>query len=68
MGDRHIPRWSVTVQFRTDDGPVEAHYAIEELSELHNLIELGPDWNTIEKIEVTLARTTGRLTLEQAHG
>ena len=61
-----IPRWHVVVRYNADAGPVEVEYDIEELDELHALIERGPDWNTLVDIKVTLARTTGRVTLEAA--
>ena len=29
---------------------------IEEIEELHHIIELGPNWNTLERIVITLNR------------
>lgn len=60
------PRWRAVIHYRSDKGPVDVRHDIEELDELHNLVELGPDWNSIERIEITLARTTGRCTIEEA--
>lgn len=41
---------------------------IEELDELHDLIERGPDWHCIKDIRVTLLRKDGEqpMTLETA--
>jgi hypothetical protein len=38
---------------RTDDPAV---VEFEELVELHHLVEMGPDWNEIQQIVVTLNR------------
>lgn len=50
-----LPRWRATVTYRTDHGPNPVVHDIEELDELHNLVERGPDWNTITSIHVELA-------------
>lgn len=47
-------RWIATVTYRTDNGPSDVDHHIEELEELHDLIERGPDWNAILKIEIVL--------------
>lgn len=49
-------RWFVTVTYRTEAGPLEVEHDVDELYELHDLVERGPDWNTVEKIEIRLAR------------
>jgi hypothetical protein len=67
---RQARRWHATVTYRTDDGPLEVEHDFEELRELHDLVELGPHWDTIIKIVVTLARRSDEehpdLTVEQA--
>jgi len=50
------PRWKADVYYRSDDGDLIVTHDIEEILDLHMLIERGPDWNTIIKIEITLAR------------
>jgi hypothetical protein len=30
----------------------------EEIADLHNIVERGPDWNEIEQIMITLNRTS----------
>jgi hypothetical protein len=48
-----LPRWHVTVQYRMAAGPLDVEHDIEELVELHDLIEQGPNWDTILRIEIT---------------
>jgi hypothetical protein len=60
-------RWVATVTYRTQAGPLAVEHDIEELRELQNLIERGPDWNTIASIEIILARPTNPdLTIEHS--
>jgi hypothetical protein len=47
-------RWLAVVTYRAEVGPVEVDHHLEELEELQDLIERGPDWNTIISIVVTL--------------
>ena len=62
-----MTRWHATIFYRSDAGPVDVDHDFEELEELHDLVERGPDWNTIIQIIVTLARTTDEgLTIERA--
>lgn len=60
-------RWSATVLYRTDTGLVDVSHDIEELEDLHQLVESGPDWNTIEKIEIVrIGNPTPNLTVDEA--
>ncbi len=64
-----MKRWKVILEHRTDFGPVETEFEIEELDELPELFERGPDWRTMIRCTVTLARNTeSNLTVEQAAG
>jgi hypothetical protein len=47
-------RWIATVKYRTDAGITEVDHQFEEIFELHDLIERGPDWNCIESIHIEL--------------
>ena len=47
-------------------GIIEVDHYLEELSELEPLVERGPDWNTILKIEITLELRTSVMTIEEA--
>ncbi|WP_296101214.1 hypothetical protein [uncultured Agrobacterium sp.] len=62
-----VARWKAVAEYRSDAGVVDVEYAIEELDELHDLIERGPDWNTLIRITVTFARPVcALLTIEEA--
>lgn len=61
------PRWHIVRTYRSATGPVELEDDIEELRELHHVVEHGPDWDTLVDIRVMLNRPTHPgLTLEQA--
>lgn len=61
------PRWTARVTYRIEKGEMVAFYHFEELEALQALVEAGPDWNTIIKIEIILARVTHPgLTVEAA--
>jgi hypothetical protein len=47
-------RWIATVKYRTDAGLTEVDYQFEEMFELQDLIERGPDWNCIESVHIEL--------------
>ena len=63
-----LVRWIARVFYRTESGLVDVQHDMEELEELHNLVERGPHWDAIEKIEIRRAIPTGELiTVEEAH-
>jgi hypothetical protein len=47
-----IKRWMAEISYN-DDKPTDV-VAFEELFELQDIVERGPNWNTIEQIVVTL--------------
>jgi hypothetical protein len=47
-------RWMVEVRFR--DGASPWIFVVEELEQIDERIELGPDWRTIDQIVITLNR------------
>ena len=59
-------RWRVTIFYRSDNGLIDVEHGVEELSEIEPIVERGPNWNTIERIEIKLD-TVGyvSLTLEK---
>jgi len=62
-----MARWKAVAEYRSRAGIVDVEYAVEELEELHDLIERGPDWNTLIKITVTFNRPVCELlTIEEA--
>ena len=56
MSEDTLLRWDVTIWYRTKNGAIDVVHHVEEIHEVHDLIERGPDWNTIEHIEIRLAR------------
>ena len=51
-------RWCMTVIYRGEVGPVVVDYDIEELDEVSEIIERGPDWNAILDISIQLSRVS----------
>jgi len=49
-------RWKAVIDYRTDEGLKCLEYYFEEISELHLIIEHGPDWNFLVRCIVTLNR------------
>lgn len=47
-------RWIAVITYRSEHGPVEVEHHLEEIESLHNLVEFGPDWHTIEGIAIRL--------------
>jgi hypothetical protein len=50
--DHSNKRWMAEIFY--NDGSETEIVAFEELHELHHLVEMGPNWNTIERIVITL--------------
>lgn len=60
-------RWAMSVTYRTESGPTVVDYDIEEISEAHDIIERGPDWNAILDITIQLITVEeGGVTLSAA--
>ena len=49
-------RWKAVIEYRTEDGAESVEHYFEELSELHLIIEHGPDWNLLIRCTITLNR------------
>jgi hypothetical protein len=47
-------RWLIEIGYRTESGSITVDHYVEELEDLHDVVERGPDWNTIEEIRVHL--------------
>lgn len=50
-------RWLATIHYRTDAGVIDVQHALSEIEDLHDLVEAGPHWDTIERIEIVRAGT-----------
>ena len=57
--NRHF-RWTATITYRSKRGDIVVDHHFEELDELQNIVERGPDWNSIVSINIVLnpKRTT----------
>ena len=53
-------RWIVVAYYRTDAGMIDVQHDIEELSELDEIVERGPSWYALDRIEIKTARQTGQ--------
>ena len=47
-----LARWEATVTYRHDFGSVEVPMLLRELSDHHDRIECGPQWDTVVRIEI----------------
>ena len=45
-------RWRALIRYRSRRGAVTKECWLAELEDLHDVVELGPHWDTIELIEV----------------
>jgi hypothetical protein len=62
-----LVRWIATVHYRTGLGMVDVQHDLEELDELQDLVERGPHWDTIDRIDVVRADGRERgLTIDEA--
>jgi hypothetical protein len=59
-------RWLVTINYITNTGVPPVEHDVEELGEIEEIVERGPDWNTIESIVIRLARRAYNTTIEEA--
>ena len=49
-------RWMAEITYRNGDAPMIVQF--EELADLHDIVELGADWNVIEQIVITRNRSS----------
>ena len=64
IGDRAIVvsmtmRWMAEITYRNGGAPEIVQF--EEIADLHDIVEMGPDWNEIEQIVVTLNLSSATL-------
>lgn len=57
------PRWMATVHYRAEAGLIDVTHDIDEIADLHDLVERGPHWDTIDRISVVRAVVGAPLTL-----
>lgn len=61
-----MTRWTATITYRTEHGPVDVPHDIDEIEELHDLVEAGPHWDAIHDIRIIRQGAPRPLTLEEA--
>jgi len=68
MTEKHTDlRWRAVVTYRSIKlGQIDVEHFFEEIEDLHDIVERGPDWNAIERIDVTLNRKASYSTTEEA--
>lgn len=59
-------RWKAVITYLTDNGPAPKIHYFEEIDDLHNIVESGPDWNAIVDIRVTYQLSGYPVTVEEA--
>ena len=61
-------RWQAVVRYRHDYGTQVVYYDLQEIADLDALIEHGPHWDCVQKIEITRVgySTAPDLIVEQA--
>ncbi len=47
-----VDRWRATIFYRTETGTVDVDHDLREIGDIDALVEAGPHWDTIEKIEI----------------
>ena len=61
-------RWQAIIWYRTETGLVDVTHDLEEIEDLHDLVEAGPHFDTIENVSIfRVGHLDGeRLTVERA--
>lgn len=61
-------RWRAVVHYRSDNGTVDVEHFLAELEDLQLIVERGPHWDTVERIEIFRVNhnTSQSLTVEEA--
>ncbi len=59
-----LHRWSAKITYRHDDGPQSRLFNFEELEELQEIVERGPNFYAIESIVVIPGDRCPKVTVE----
>ena len=57
--------WVAVIYYRTDLGLIDIEHEMEELEELQEIVERGPNWFALDRIEIRHAWQKGTETIEQ---
>lgn len=49
---RNRLQWTATVQHKVATGIPDTEYLLDEIRDLQDIMESGPDWNMIQKVVV----------------
>jgi hypothetical protein len=49
---REDARWRAVIRYHTEAGSVETTHFLSEIADLHDIVEVGPHWDTVLKIEI----------------
>ncbi len=62
------PRWRAIISYRSERSTLNEEYFLEEIEDLHDVVERGPHFDTVLKIEVfrVLHSEDELLTIEEA--
>ncbi len=58
--------WRATIEYLTNNGPIDVEYFFDEIGDLAEIIERGPHFHSIIKCLVVPVMTGRRLTVEAA--
>lgn len=60
-------RWHATIFYRTDAGILDVEHDLEELEDIHDRVEAGPHWDTVDRIIIVRGeKLIADLTVEKA--
>ena len=57
-------RWTATIYYRTEHGTIDVEHRFDEIEELQIIVERGPSWYAIDRLEIRTTVQTGQ-TIEQ---
>lgn len=49
-------RWKAVIEYAHGNGPINIEHFLEELTELQDIVQHGPDLNTLTRCTITLNR------------
>lgn len=52
-------RWRAVIEYAHRNGPVTIEPFFEDFAELQQIVQHGPDWNTLTRCTLTLNRADG---------
>ena len=61
-----LHRWKAVITYRSDTSYIKRNVSFEEIEELHDIVEKGPNFYTIESIVITLNDRVAPMTIEES--